>query len=441
MGPRFASQEEAERRVAELEAALALHVVQPGLENAEQAPGVGKCAPRRRRRRSRGPKFLGNDANGSGRWQCDWYPHGAQGPRKRRTIYGTREDAEKFLAERRAERRNRAAGFFTPAPLADAVRLYVETMKADHRKGHWRNVERTLARLVRELPGKTTAEDVTYGYLIDYRRRRQAESGEHTKRPVTAQTIKREMAEIRAFLEAEVQAGRLMDNPAARIKPLRCDAKPGRWLTPGEFATIYSMAPEHVRDAMDVLVGTGLRLGELLALKPGHVRGNALEVVERKARDFLHLRVGPALLAVLSPRLADLPWPGLKSLSCTLARLARKAGLPRLGAHAFRHSAATWLLAAGVDIYRIRYRLGHSSVTVTERYSKLREALDWKTDAASLPERTRRIFAEGVSIISPSFAPEGILRISGQEKPATQAEGAEGCNSAEEAELRQAVVS
>ena len=49
-----------------------------------------------------------------------------------------------------------------------------------------------------------------------------------------------------------------------------------------------------------------------------------------------------------------------------------KAGLPVIRIHDFRHSHASYLIEAGVNIYKISRRLGHSSIAITlDRYGHL----------------------------------------------------------------------
>jgi integrase len=46
-------------------------------------------------------------------------------------------------------------------------------------------------------------------------------------------------------------------------------------------------------------------------------------------------------------------------------RMTRQLDLPRVGWHALRHTHASMLIAAGVDIATIAKRLGHENVTTT----------------------------------------------------------------------------
>ena len=62
------------------------------------------------------------------------------------------------------------------------------------------------------------------------------------------------------------------------------------------------------------------------------------------------------------------------------ARAARRAGLPQVRLHDTRHSHATALLRAGVDVKVVAGRLGHSSTSVTQNVYKHRvEQLDRAT--------------------------------------------------------------
>ena len=78
---------------------------------------------------------------------------------------------------------------------------------------------------------------------------------------------------------------------------------------------------------------------------------------------------GPLFVAARYARLHDgvrLRPNGLKQL---LRRLGRAAGIPRVHAHRFRHTFATWAIAHDARELDVQHLLGHSSPEMVRRYS------------------------------------------------------------------------
>ena len=53
------------------------------------------------------------------------------------------------------------------------------------------------------------------------------------------------------------------------------------------------------------------------------------------------------------------------------ARLAKRAGIPRLHIHLFRHTFATRFLLAGGSSIMLKVALGHTSLKMVEHYTHL----------------------------------------------------------------------
>ncbi len=88
----------------------------------------------------------------------------------------------------------------------------------------------------------------------------------------------------------------------------------------------------------------------------------------------------------------------IKSVSASFERVVNEIGLNagvedpryRFTFHGLRHSAASFLVAAGVDLFRIREILGHASFRMTQRYShvsreNLKEAMKGLEDQLNRP--------------------------------------------------------
>jgi integrase/recombinase XerC len=133
---------------------------------------------------------------------------------------------------------------------------------------------------------------------------------------------------------------------------------------------------------------SGLRIGEVLALKPKDVDLDAGTVTVQHGKGDKRRVVGlDAGTAALLARWLDVRKQrginGRAPIICTLTggeveqsyvrhllpRLAAKAGIEkRVHAHALRHAYAVELEREGATISTIRDLLGHSSASVTDRY-------------------------------------------------------------------------
>jgi integrase len=169
----------------------------------------------------------------------------------------------------------------------------------------------------------------------------------------------------------------------------------GNILEPDALGSAY-------RDFFEVMVRTGLRWSEITALEPRHVDAEArtlrVEQAWKRQPDSSFVLGAPktpksrrtidldakswgivaARLTVKSPWLFPSPARTRARMSHTAAWMALSSAsanaeigkTPRI--HDLRHTHASWLLAAGVDMYRVSRRLGHESiVTTTSTYGHL----------------------------------------------------------------------
>jgi integrase len=133
----------------------------------------------------------------------------------------------------------------------------------------------------------------------------------------------------------------------------------------------------------------GLRIGEVAALRLEHVDWRAGELVicgkgSRRERLPLPVDVGEAIVAWLRdgrPHCQSrfvftrvrAPHEGLhpSSLNDVVHRACKRAGLPEVGAHRLRHTAATEMLRAGSSLREVGQVLRHRSSETTSIYAKV----------------------------------------------------------------------
>ena len=215
-------------------------------------------------------------------------------------------------------------------------------------------------------------------------------------------SVARGVACYRGFFRFLVIDGRLKTSPADDLRPPRAWKVLPRYLAVEEVDRLIAQpvvdTPRGLRDRalIELLYATGMRVSELLSLRPADVnldasyltctgKGNKQRIVPigDEAADWVKEYVKqsrPALLGKRnSPRLfvnARGGGPGLTRVGFwkILQGYALKAGLNKgLSPHMLRHSFATHLLERGADLRAIQMMLGHADLSTTQIYTHVLE--------------------------------------------------------------------
>jgi integrase len=176
--------------------------------------------------------------------------------------------------------------------------------------------------------------------------------------------------------------------------PRRCRRSQKTVLTPEQLRLLLARLPEPSRSLVLLLIVTGLRIGELLALRWRNVDlGTALLRVEEtvyaghfdepKSRHSVRLiPLGPFALAILRAKRAKAPVDSATLLfssgkgtvldrrtllSRQLKPAAKTLGLGNVNWHLLRHSNATLLDSIGTPLGTVQALLGHSSSEITRQ--------------------------------------------------------------------------
>lgn len=168
-------------------------------------------------------------------------------------------------------------------------------------------------------------------------------------------------------------------------------------LSADELRRLFEVAAHHPRHEalLMTLYGAGLRISEALRLKPADIDGRRMLIHVRggKGNKDRMVKLSAQLLAALRdawrrarpagdpgiwifPQSGD---PGRAMESGTaqriVSRAARRAGIAkRVTPHTLRHSYATHLLDAGVDLRTIQLLLGHTNLKTTSLYMHVSQA-------------------------------------------------------------------
>lgn len=211
---------------------------------------------------------------------------------------------------------------------------------------------------------------------------------------------------LSACLQEAARTGHLRSNPARGARLPRAQHRPMLFLGPDEVQALARACDQVGGPVAGTLVLTaaysGLRSGELLALRRCDVVGNRLHVTRALKDSRGALSYGPTKThrgrAVVIPRvvvnrLSDLPagpsegllFAGTRGAPIRQNLFVRRvfrpavleAGLPpALRMHDLRHTCVALLIAAGAHALEIKEQLGHASITMTmDRYGHLLPSL------------------------------------------------------------------
>jgi integrase/recombinase XerD len=202
---------------------------------------------------------------------------------------------------------------------------------------------------------------------------------------------------VRRFFAFLARRGVILRNPALAIPLPKARRLPRGILTEGQARRLVAVPFPGTaigfrdRAILELLYGTGIRLGECLRADVGDLSltANTLLVRNGKGRKDRLVPVAGRAAAALDiylvgarPRLARTSADSALFLSrygrrlsdvglrAIVVRHGRAIGL-QLTPHALRHTCATHLLRGGADIRHVQQLLGHRSLTTTALYTRV----------------------------------------------------------------------
>lgn len=318
------------------------------------------------------------------------------------TLRQAQEELHRLKAEKAEERRAFKNGIvkkedLTFAEFVEKKFLPTDEVKARREKtvvSHRTSLATLSGFFGNKLLSQITREDVD-DYIGDRKKakvRKKSKSGFRTiERNISNASVNREITFLKQVLRLACKYDYIRTNPAVDVEKL---AETPHWtiLKDDEVRRLLEVSSDRLRPILELLFTTGMRKNEALRLRwafPGyerHVYKN-----EREARSILDLKERiiyiPGALAKnhkprridLSERLVDifkaLPRTalresvfGLKDITRSFNKAKKDAGISRLRIHDLRHTAASRMIEAGVNVVDVSEILGHSDLKITMRY-------------------------------------------------------------------------
>jgi integrase len=226
----------------------------------------------------------------------------------------------------------------------------------------------------RDYFGPATLRDITPLRVEGYQQQR--------IRKVCPATVNRELALLKhMFNMAERWRLYCGPDPVRAVKFLREDNLQLQTLSETGEQAFLAHCPPDLQDMVLFDLNTGLRSGDLFNLRWEDIdlARRAMTVRVRKTRRLLVPSlndVAPGLVQAWAgirkgPHVFFNPATGdrFKDVKNGLKKACKAAGLCGITWHTFRHTFASRLIQRGVDIVTVKELLGHSTVTVTMRYT------------------------------------------------------------------------
>lgn len=236
-------------------------------------------------------------------------------------------------------------------------------------------------------------------------------------------TVRRDLDGLSSVLTRAAKFGKLTDNVVRRVERPKIDRTPKvRYLDPAEEKRLRAALSErdeemraaresankwrksrkedplpplpyygdHLTPAVLLSMNTGMRRGELLALKWASVdmKGKQITVEgsTAKSQQTRHIPLNDEALETLKLWKAQAPdsdrvIPISTGFKTAWAHLLERAKITKFRWHDLRHHFASRLVQAGVPLNTVRELLGHGSMAMTLRYAHL--APDQKREAVA----------------------------------------------------------
>jgi integrase len=302
-----------------------------------------------------------------------WFGKGVKGKRL----------AEHWCAKMTIDRNNKKMGLIEEMPAEQFFAQYVGYAKANKAEQSYDRDLITIKHFLPVIKNKKISEVTTKDIEL-YKSRR--------LKKVKKATVNRELNTIIAVFNKAVEWGNLIESPLKSVKKFKEPKKLPRFFSAKEIEKILnsinvSNQPQ-LKQIIYFLLHTGLRREELAHIEWDDVNLKEGSLYVQPKHDWTPKDNEGRTIPInsqLRKLLLSLPREGkyvfdsgndkfyykLGSLSRSFTRLLKRIEIKNASLHTLRHTYASHLVMAGVDLATVQKLLGHSQITTTMRYAHL----------------------------------------------------------------------
>jgi integrase len=261
--------------------------------------------------------------------------------------------------------------------LKDFVEEYLEYYRANRRPRSAKRHE-TSWHAVQPVLGTKRLDELSPLDLERYRRqRKQANRSEIT--------INRELAFLRNLYNVAIAWGKAAENPVRKVRFAREHNERPRFLSPEEETRLLDYCDVQLKPLVVTALHTGFRKSELLSLTWDDVdcasRSITVQAAYAKNGESRSVPMNDVLTATLEGvRITSMATGAVfrnrngmpyRSFRSAFERAVRKAAIRDFTFHDLRHTFASRLVMAGVDLPTVKELMGHKNISMTLRYTHL----------------------------------------------------------------------
>lgn len=199
-------------------------------------------------------------------------------------------------------------------------------------------------------------------------------------------TVNRHLATIKHMFTKAVEWDMVEEDSLKRVRKVKMleeNNRRMRFLSSSECSSLVGNCDKHLRPIVITALNTGMRKSEILNLKWDDVdlKHNLITVRNTKNGEPRRIAINGTLRDTLSSivRRLDVPFvffdnatgKSYGNVNKSFSSACRRSGITDFHFHDLRHTFASQLVMAGIDLTTVRELMGHKTMAMTLRYSHL----------------------------------------------------------------------
>jgi integrase len=309
---------------------------------------------------------LGKD--GKEIWYIDYY---ADGKRVREAI-GSKTAAKNALAVRQADVLRGEFRFKKEKKIRfeDFMKEFIEYAKIHKRS--WGRDETSLNHFLKHFKGLFLSR-ISPALIEKYIK-------ERLDKKIKPSTINRELITLKRFFTVAKKLGKFYsDNPVKEIDSLEVTQYVMRVLDRDEIKRLIDASSGYLKAIVITALGTAMRKGEILGLRWNDIDfiENYIYIKQTKSNVMRKVPMNSIVREALKglKREGDFVFQSSKTgthfrdFFRSFKSACKNAGIHDFRFHDLRHTSASLMVMAGIDLVTVSQLLGHSSITMTLKYS------------------------------------------------------------------------